>query len=103
MKKIIRFTYLGFYFNSIKDTGEILSIKELYSHLKEKKVFPFLKDKYGDLLDISLYESEDIAYLEEFFYQLYCCVDSERKFGVINDGLCLLIAYCLQGVQEDQG
>ena len=101
MQKVIRFTFLGFHLNSIKDSGLDLNLEETEKHLDKKTLFPFLKEKFGSSLDISIYTPTEIEEMEEFFSGLYCSVDAERKFGIKNDGLSLLIAYCLEGVQQD--
>ena len=101
MRKIVRFTFLGFHLTSIKDSGNSLDLAETQKHLKEKTLFPFLKTKFGDRLDISLYKPEELENIEELFHQLYWNVDSKRKFGIEHDGLSLLIAYCFEGIQQD--
>lgn len=101
MKHPVKFTFLGFYFNSLIDSGEFLDIKETNKKIEDRKLFEWLKNLYGDRLDISLYTDVELSKLENFFGSLSWNVDAERKMGVSKNGLCLLVAYCLEGAQCD--
>lgn len=90
---------MGFYFNSLVDSGEILDLKETHQKLREGKLFEWLLSKYSEQLDISLYTSEELNDMEKFFQGLSETTDESRKMGIVNNGLCLLVAYCLDGAQ----
>lgn len=101
MKYPVKYTFLGFYLNSLVDSGEFISLSEMKKAIDNKSVFCFLKSQYKDRLDISLYTEEELTRLEEFFYGLNNVVDEQRKMGIEKNGLCLLIAYCFQAIQHD--
>lgn len=100
MQHPIRFTYLGFHFNSLVDSGEYLDLKETHLHINEMTLFSWLKGKYVNRFDISLFKEEELIVIESFFANLSFNIDAERKMGVTKNGLCLLIAYCFEGAQS---
>ena len=100
MKYPGNFTILGYYFNSLVDSGEILDLEETHKIIKRKSLFPWLKHKFEDRVDISLYSEKEINEIEEFFASLSSAVDEEKKMGICKNGLCLLVAYCFEGVQQ---
>ncbi len=67
MKHPIRFTYLGFHFNSLVDSGEFLNLQETHNQIRKKALFPWLKEKLNDRVDISLFTPHEINEIEEFF------------------------------------
>lgn len=97
----VKYTFLGFYLNSLIDNGEFISLSEIKEKINNKAVFPFLKSKYEDRLDISIYTEEELEKLEEFFFGLYNAVDEQRKMGIEKNGLCLLVAYCFEALQHN--
>jgi len=97
----VRFTLLSFHFNSLIDQGEFLDIKETYQKIDSGELFNWLKEKFSNRLDLSLYDEDDRKYFTNFFGSLYNAVDAERQFGVIKNGLCLLLAYCIEGIQQN--
>lgn len=101
MKHPVKFTFLGFHFNSLLDSGEFLDLKETHQKIKERELFEWLKQKFEDRLDVSLYTETELEELEDFFRGLSWNVDEERKMGVSKNGLCLLLAYCFEGAQTN--
>lgn len=101
MRHPVPYTFLGFHFNSFIDNGDVLDLKETHKRIRDKAIFPWLKDKYGDRLDISLFSPEDLNSFEAFFESLSISTDENKKMGVKNNGLCLLLAYCLEGAQRE--
>ncbi|WP_300604788.1 hypothetical protein [Niabella sp.] len=101
MKHPIKYTFLGFYLNSLVDSGEFISLSDMKKAIDNKTVFSLLKSRYEDRLDISLYTEEELAKLEEFFYELNNVLDEQRKLGIEKNGLCLLVAYCFEALQHD--
>jgi len=57
---------------------------------------------YPDVLDISLFNQQQLDDVEAFFDSLSNAVDASSEFGVEKNGLCLLVAYCLEGVQREE-
>lgn len=101
MKYPIKYTYLGFYLNSLVDSGEFISLSEVKIEISKRTVLSFLKSKYEDKFDISLYTKAELETIEDFFNGLNHAVDEQRKMGIEKNGLCLLIAYCLEALQNE--
>ncbi len=100
MRHPVKFTFLGFHFNSLVDSGEFLDLKETHKKIEERKLFAWLNEKFGNRIDVSLFSEKELSELEEFFGGLSWNVDEERKMGVNKNGLCLLVAYCFEGAQR---
>ncbi|WP_337043656.1 hypothetical protein [Emticicia sp. 17c] len=94
----VKYTLLGFRINSLIDKGETLSLKETHKHIREKTLFAWLDKKYGKVLDFGSYP--DSIEIEEFFEGLSVAVDEGRKMGIYKNGLCLLVAYCFEALQQ---
>lgn len=101
MKHPVTFTFLGFYLNLLVDSGEFLDLSETHKKLNQGGLFLWLKSLYGDRFDISLYSKTELDAIEEFFGNLSNSVDEERKMGISKNGLCLLVAYCFEGLQQN--
>lgn len=63
-------------------------------------MFGWLKDTFGDRIDLSLYDDADKAEVSERFASLASAVDSRRKFGVERNGLALIAAWSYEMLQE---
>jgi hypothetical protein len=100
MNETLRFTLLGFYLNALLDRGDALDIDDTHKHVSDGSLFGWLKENFGGDLDLSLYRPEDEAVVLELFESLSNAVNSRRKFGVEQNGLALLLAYCLEGLQQ---
>ena len=100
MKPITRLTYLSFCFNSLLDQDFKISPLEIKKHIEDKSIFEWLKIEFNDKIDLSLYEAEDKRVLLELFNDLALAVNEKRKFDVENNGLSLLLAYCIEGIQR---
>ncbi len=102
MRHPVTFTFLGFYFNSLVDSGEFLDLKETHNKIRIKKLFEWLMSIYSDKLDISLFTKDQLDKIETFFESLSIATDEARKMGIEKNGLCLLVAYCLEAAQRDE-
>lgn len=96
------YTFLGFYFNALVDEGESLDLQETHEKIRSKSLFKWLKEKYADSLDISLFSETELNQIEAFFDSLSVSVNERKKMGVENNGLCLLVAYCLEAAQRKE-
>ena len=92
------FTYLSFYFNSLIDQGEILKVDELKKTIEHGDLFAWLKGKFGDDLDVSLFSDAQLRSIQNLFLNQQG-INERKKFGVENNGLCFLVAYCLNLIQ----
>ena len=101
MRHPVAYTFLGFYFNSLVDEGETLNLQETHEKIRSKSLFTWLKNNYGDKLDISLFSQDNLNSIESFFESLSVATNERRKMGIEHNGLCLLVAYCLEAAQRD--
>lgn len=102
MRHPVTYTYLGFYFNSLVDAGEFLELRETHKKMRDKKLFDWLMSMYSDRLDISLFSKDDLKAIEDFFESMSIATDEYRKMGIERNGLCLLVAYCLEAAQREE-
>jgi hypothetical protein len=100
MNETLRFTSLGFQLNALLDRGEALDIGDTRKHISNRSLFGWLRESFGDELDLSLYRPDDEAEVLGLFESLSNAMNSRRKFGVEQNGLALLVAYCLEGLQQ---
>lgn len=100
MHATLRYTLLGFGVTALLDQGEVLEFDETRKHAVDETLFEWLKDRFGDRIDLSLYQDTDRAEVSERFASLANAVDSRRKFGVERNGLALIAAWCFEMIQE---
>jgi hypothetical protein len=102
--RITNFTFLAFFMNAAIDTGKYnnISLQEVASHIEKGTIFDFLQTCLGDDIDLSTFEKEKQQQLISEWQDMLQAIDHERKFGIENNGLCLLIAYLLEGIQRRQ-
>lgn len=110
--KLTALTLLILELNHLIDAGEFndISIDEVYSAIENKNILPFLKERTKGKSDFSLY-SEDGPYsgFADFYHEqmqrMYYGYsgDHRRKWGVENLGLCLLLAWTNELVQQGAG
>ncbi len=83
------------------DTGKYdsLSVEEVKRHAEAGTVQSFLVNYFGKDLDLSLFEPKDWTDISEEWANIHNAVDAERKFGVKNKGIALLMAYTLYGLR----
>jgi len=99
MNPIIRLTFLSFCLNSLLDQELKLDYQETIEQIEKGRIFEWLKTKFGDNIDLSLYETADKEALLELFNNLLD-VNARKKFMVEKNGISLLLAYCIEGVQR---
>ena len=67
MRHPVTYTFLGFHFNSLVDAGEVLDLQETHKKIRSKSLFKWLKTKYDNSLDISLFSEEQLDKIEKAF------------------------------------
>lgn len=99
--KISQLTFLGFYLNGALGSGQYddISIAEVKARIRDHTIFDYLKEKFGRDVDLSVLSPEDRRELNDEWEGLADAVDEARKFCVDRNGLCLLVAYLLEGIQ----
>lgn len=102
--QITDLTVLAFYLNAALDTGKYadLTFKEVADCIEDGSIFNLLKKRLGNDIDISIYDRNKQNDLIAEWQDLLNTVSAYRKFGVENNGLCLLISYLLEGIQRRQ-
>jgi hypothetical protein len=102
--RITYLTFLAFGLNSALDSGKYSTVtyREVVDHIESGTIFAFLRDRLGEDIDLSLLDATKQEVLLEEWQNLLNVADARRKFGVENNGLCLLVAYLLEGIQQLQ-
>lgn len=93
-------TFVGFHINGALGTGRYndISIADIKARIRDRTVFEYLGERIEDF-DISLLTNDDQAeLLAEWNGMLE--IDEARKLNVDENGLCLLMAYLLEGIQR---
>lgn len=102
--KITKLTLLAFELNAALDTGKYndISCQEITDQIEQETIFNFLESQLQGDIDLSLHDDADRQELMKEWLDFFLAIDAPRKFGVKNNGLCLLIAYLLEGIQRRQ-
>jgi hypothetical protein len=100
--RITQLTFLGFYLNGALGSGkyEDISIEEVKERIRDRTIFDYLKTKLGSDVDITALSHEERRVLNEEWTDMADAIDEARKMGVDRNGLCLLMAYILEGIQR---
>jgi hypothetical protein len=96
----LRYTQMGFEVIAAIDRGAHLDVEEMSEQIDSDGLFQWLHEKEPDI-DQSLYLDADRAAMLRFFKRRGNAADARRKFGVEENGLCLLAAYCFEGLQHE--
>jgi len=104
MVKVNLLVGLIFGLNALIDRGLSIPLKEVKSLCEEKKMVEALKQKFPFKktgLDLSSLKPGTREELDEIFCDMAIKIDERKKFGVENNGLCLLIAYVQEQIQRE--
>jgi hypothetical protein len=107
--KLIALTLLILEINHLIDLGkyDIITIEEIYKAINDGTILRYLKEKVGNDIDLSIhlnsktfndFESWYVEHLQSL-YDAYSG-DENRKWGVQNKGLCLLLAWTNEIIQQ---
>jgi len=96
----IKYTNIIFKINSLIDQSEIINLNETIEKIKEYNVLNWLEEKFDNRLIFDILSKEDRNEIEIYFEAMWKGVNEKDKFCIENNGLCLLIAYCLQKIKE---
>jgi hypothetical protein len=83
---------------SLIDDGRKLDIEDTHTHIRNKEIFTWLQQKFEGSIDLSLHKTSELSEMIDFFSSLSQVVDERRTMGIGKNGLCLLVAYCLEGI-----
>jgi hypothetical protein len=97
---------LAFEINHLLDRGLSVPIDETHERVDDGTVLEWLAEQFANdqhYLDLSWIEDADRFNILAVFASLSNAVNSRRKFGVENNGLALLVAYCIEVMQNSEG
>lgn len=102
--RVTKLTFLGFYLNGALGSGKYddVSIRAVKEKIRDHTIFDYLKSRLGSDIDLSALSPEDRSELNQEWEDLADAVDESRKMCVDRNGLCLLVAYILEGIQRRQ-
>lgn len=102
--RITNLTFLAFNLNGAIDTGKYADVgfDEVGRAIDNGTIFGFLAKRLEGDIDLSIFDATRKAELLTEWQDLRNAVSARRKFGVEKNGLCLLLAYCLEGIQRRQ-
>ena len=102
--RITHLTFLAFFLNGAIDTGKYndISFQEVADSVKAGTIFDFLQTRLADDIDLSTFEKHKQQELTTEWQEMLQAINPRKKFLVENNGLCLLVAYLLQGIQQRQ-
>ncbi len=97
-----KFRSLLWQINILIDAGKYdsITVQEVKKHIKAETLPAFFVDRFGKDIDTSLISKEDWLSLSEEWSSFVSAIDEGRKMGVYNKGLCLLLGYALESVQQ---
>ena len=108
MELLTFLTLLILQLNSMIDTGKYddITIEEIHHHIDHGTILKFLKERGQKDIDLSVHLTGDFQsfYIKQL-QSLYdaCAGDERRKWRVQNKGLCLLVAWTNEIVQQGSG
>ena len=97
---LLIYTNLGFQLNQLIDAGEKIAIEITLEKLREKSIVEYLKQTFDSKIDLNIFTQTEYNEVEDTFNTYWFGIDENRKFGINSNGLCLLIAYCFQKINE---
>ncbi|MNW48274.1 hypothetical protein D3C74_256340 [compost metagenome] len=88
------------------DKGAVRTIQEVYVQIQNKNIIDWLEDEYPiDVfkVDFSMFQRKHRDYIHEHLYDLWevRAGAEKRKWGIENNGLCLLISWATEKIRED--
>jgi len=111
--KLTPFTMLIMELNAIIDAGKYnyITIAQIEEHMRSRTVFQFLKQELKNDIDLSFLTSPESPYpgfMDYYLKRMESLVNAysgneRRKWGIEHPGLCLLLAWTVEIVQQDGG
>ena len=111
-QKLTVLTLLILEYNQLLDSGKYndITIDEVHKAIERKDIIPWLAERTAGDSDFSLYTDVDTysVYLEFYYEQMVNIYggyagQERRKWGVENLGLCVLIAWTNEIIQQGSG
>lgn len=109
MRKITAITALIQDLSDLLDKGKSFSIEEVNSQIENKKVIDWLEREFpfgsDNGLDFSHFTKSDRDYVHNELYSYWVgyAGDERRKWGIENNGLCILLSWSVEVVKDLYG
>ena len=102
--KLVCLTNLVFGLNAAIDTGkhQTISINEVEGHIEKGDLIPWLREKLGKDIDLSLLDHTMVTEITSGLNDILGGYRGRerRKWGVERSGLCLLLAWTNELIQQ---
>lgn len=102
--RLSQLSYLTFEINAALDSGKHdgITIEEVEQRIENKEVIPWLRSLLRDEIDLSLFDAATINRYHDDLYDILGGYKGReaRKWGVRNRGLCLLLAWTVELIQQ---
>ena len=99
--------YMIYAMSSVLDTGKYndISVSEIQAHIKKGDLIQFLKNKFGEDTNLTLFEMKK-KLEKDYVRKLQTLLEIHQgreydKWGVANNGLCLLISWTAEIIQHE--
>jgi hypothetical protein len=100
MDAIVWFCHIARRANMLLDRGERLDLNETKQHISNGSLLTWLDEGFPSMnADLSSISAADQAEVYERFKDM-AVRGTEQKYGVSRNGLALVVAYCIQAIQE---
>jgi len=100
---LVDLTFFILGLNHLVDQGNSLTFDEVHDHIERGDVIEWLDKRFAGNIDLSIYrgrpEAQEIAKGLQAIHGAYAGAEN-RKWGVQRNGLCLLIAWVNELVQQ---
>lgn len=109
--KIIALTLLILQINRLIDSRkhDDISIADVHQAIESRSLLRMVKERAGTDVDLSMHMSEAYGGFEAYFeqkmvefYEVYAGQE-RRKWGIENSGLCLILAWTNEIIQNGEG
>lgn len=110
--KVSALTLLVLHVNSLIDSGKYsdITIEEIHDAIERKRVLRFLKERAGSDIDLSIHLDSNVYGDFESYYEFQLeniyggyAGQERRKWGITNTGLCLVLAWTNEIIQQGEG
>ena len=98
--KLWKLTGLAHELNRLLDAGEAVTFDNMSAQMEARTVRDFLVAQQFADLDLSGLDNDDWAELHAEWRSMDNAIDVPRKLGLAHNGLCLLLAFILEGIRN---
>lgn len=107
MRKITAAAHLIFELSALLDKGESVPVQTIRDHISNRDVIECLEQLYPregeNALDLSMFQEVDRNYIHDQLESYLCGYTDGRKWGITENGLCLLITWLTEIMMDVNG